>query len=521
MRSSPSLWLKRISLVVGTAVLVLTACGGEPSLLVTVLDLPDAATNLRIQTSLNGQPGEELNIPPEKTRFVIQLPAGSSGQLTLRATALDGGDCKIATAELTASPSTGLRKTDAATLAFLPLDPPLCTLTMRSTGPGGSFRSPSGQDCASPAGCQEDFRRGTQVPLYAQPDLPSHYMKWSGDCTGNGACNLTMDRSHRVEVTFPSRDCSPDGWCAYNPLQPDLFLSALATFDQGAFIVGDKGRVLKCSESGCKGLNSPVTADLKAVVTDRQGSAWVVGNGGTVIKCYQSDSCQRVVSNTSSNLTSAWWDNTNSALWAVGQNGIVLRCIDGKCTSLMTTQMESLHAVCVGSSLAWVVGDAGMVQSCGTSTCTRVSTDATRPLQSVGCDGVTAWVTGDDGKVLSCTGSTCTVVYPGMGKSLGRIFLDNAVKVWSVGDQGTVIQCSGTMCTPRLMVSNNFLRGAASDSSGNVWVCGDHGTLLSCNTASCAPSNSGTTVSLRGLGAEGLRTLWAFGDGGTVLRRAY
>ena len=50
--------------------------------------------------------------------------------------------------------------------------------------------------------CVGGFLPGTAVGLTATPDPGFQFTGWSGDCTGTGACNLTMNGDHNVTATF-------------------------------------------------------------------------------------------------------------------------------------------------------------------------------------------------------------------------------------------------------------------------------------------------------------------------------
>ncbi|KAB2968830.1 MAG: endopeptidase [Thermoanaerobaculia bacterium] len=77
---------------------------------------------------------------------------------------------------------------------------PLRTLTVAVTGSGTVTSAPPGIAC--PTDCSESFVDGTAVGLTAAPDPGSFFVGWSGDCTGTGACNLTMSAARSVGASF-------------------------------------------------------------------------------------------------------------------------------------------------------------------------------------------------------------------------------------------------------------------------------------------------------------------------------
>ncbi len=50
--------------------------------------------------------------------------------------------------------------------------------------------------------CDAKYPEGTEVSLLADADPGSKFTKWSGDCSGSGACDLTMSANRSVTATF-------------------------------------------------------------------------------------------------------------------------------------------------------------------------------------------------------------------------------------------------------------------------------------------------------------------------------
>ena len=72
---------------------------------------------------------------------------------------------------------------------------------LRSGSGGGEVRSaPAGINCGTD--CSEVYEDGTTVTLTPTANASSRFAGWSGDCTGTGACVVTMDRSQRVTASF-------------------------------------------------------------------------------------------------------------------------------------------------------------------------------------------------------------------------------------------------------------------------------------------------------------------------------
>jgi len=68
------------------------------------------------------------------------------------------------------------------------------------TGAGTVSSAPSGISCGST--CSSQFVKNGTVILTATPDVGSAFTSWSGACSGNGSCTLTMDVAKTVTASF-------------------------------------------------------------------------------------------------------------------------------------------------------------------------------------------------------------------------------------------------------------------------------------------------------------------------------
>jgi Tol biopolymer transport system component len=74
-------------------------------------------------------------------------------------------------------------------------------LFVTKIGSGGTVTSsPSGVDCGGT--CVASFPQPTVVDLTATPSVGWFFSGWAGDCSGTGACQVTMDQDHAVSATF-------------------------------------------------------------------------------------------------------------------------------------------------------------------------------------------------------------------------------------------------------------------------------------------------------------------------------
>ncbi len=139
-------------------------------------------------------------VPPPRTLTVT--PPTGTGTGTITGTGINcPGDCTETypngtAVTLSANPTGGS--------SFSAAPPPPRTLTVTPpTGTGTGTITGTGINC--PGDCSETYPNGTAVTLSANPTGGSSFAGWSGDCTGTGACNLTMNANKAVGGSFTTR----------------------------------------------------------------------------------------------------------------------------------------------------------------------------------------------------------------------------------------------------------------------------------------------------------------------------
>jgi hypothetical protein len=93
-----------------------------------------------------------------------------------------------------------------AKTAPMPSPPPVTSYTLTVTvtgGPGSVTSAPAGIRCTAGA-CGGSFPAGTRVTLTPAEGI---LRDWTGDCSGRGACAMTMTKSRSVTARF-----GPDPW---------------------------------------------------------------------------------------------------------------------------------------------------------------------------------------------------------------------------------------------------------------------------------------------------------------------
>jgi serine protease AprX len=80
---------------------------------------------------------------------------------------------------------------------------PAVTVTKAGSGSGTVTSSPPGISCGTT--CSAPFTSGSAVTLTAAADAGSSFTGWSGDCSGTGACTVTMSAARSVTATFTAQ----------------------------------------------------------------------------------------------------------------------------------------------------------------------------------------------------------------------------------------------------------------------------------------------------------------------------
>ena len=75
------------------------------------------------------------------------------------------------------------------------------TVTKSGTGKGTVISYPVGIACGT-AFCATEFEEGKEVELKAAAAAGSEFLKWTGACTGTGACKVTMSEAKAVTAEF-------------------------------------------------------------------------------------------------------------------------------------------------------------------------------------------------------------------------------------------------------------------------------------------------------------------------------
>ncbi len=134
---------------------------------------------------------------------------------------------------------------------------PVYTLTVSASG-SGSVAAP-GISC--PADCSQHFIEGASITVSATPSAHHHLVAWSGDCSGTGACQLTMGADHSVAATFAidthavnvTRAGSGAGTVTSDVGSIDCGATCTDTYDHGSVVTLAAGAVSGSTFAGWSG----------------------------------------------------------------------------------------------------------------------------------------------------------------------------------------------------------------------------------------------------------------------------
>jgi PKD domain/Divergent InlB B-repeat domain len=212
---------------------------------------------------------------------------------------------------------------DAPTAQWYNLGPFPLTVSSAGSGAGTVELSPGGISCAS--SCQPSFDSGTLVTLTASPDPGSTFSGWSGDCTGTGSCQLTMNQARSVTANF----------------SPTNFGLVVSKQGAGTGLVSSSPAGISCGASCQASFTSGSTVTLNAA--PNPGSVFAGWSGD----CTGTDSCQLTMSQARS-VTATF------ALNMPPQASFTLTCTSLSCNFDASGSSDPDDAI---ANYAWSFGD--------------------------------------------------------------------------------------------------------------------------------------------------------------------
>jgi hypothetical protein len=236
---------------------------------------------------------------PEGTEVAL-LPTADSGSNF----AGFSGACSGPTCTLT------MDAAKSVTATFNSEATPEFALTASTAGTGsGTVKCQVG--AGSPGPCAAKYPQGTVVILSAVPNAGSEFVEWTGDCTGSGSCEVTMNSAHNVTAIFnlvprtltitPAGTGAGTVQCKFNggsagactsPQPNGTSVEIIATANAGSTFAGfssGTGSASSCSTSPCSftiTANSSVTATFNLVPpAESTLTVTKAGTGDGTIQC--------------------------------------------------------------------------------------------------------------------------------------------------------------------------------------------------------------------------------------------
>ncbi len=386
--------------------------------------------------------------------------------------------------------------------SFVPSYP--LSVTLAGSGSGTVTSSPAGISCTSGT-CSHSFADGTSVTLSAAPGGGSAFGGWSGDCTGTGACIVTVNAARNVTASFAP-----------------VYQVAVATSGDGSGTVTSSPAGISCtsgSSAGCTASFASGTSVTLTAAPDASSSF-----PGWSDPCFGSQApCTFTVSN-NTNVTatfSGWvvrrpfptWVGgavqLGSTLVAVGLGSAYVTSADGLAwTGHPFAAAPSLRGIAVSTGAtptAVAVGDAGaVVTTTDPSAWTARTSGTSSDLRAVAYGASTFVAVGRGGTVLySGDGAAWSAATSGTAYDLLAVTYADG-KFVATGYGGTVLTSTdGQGWTSRNSGTAQYLTGVAHDAAAGGFVAvGSGGAIItSANGTAWTAQTSPTTSLLTGVAA--------------------
>lgn len=502
-----------------------SACSYEQTLIVIdVLDVPASTQSLVVQATLDGKMASEpMVFTQELSRFGIRIAKDRRGLLAVSLMARDVSGCVLARGSAEISVDGGMEY--ALTIALMALPSPSCELRVSKTGPGGGVVQVPGGIIDCGAQCSGYFVRGESITLTAQADASSHFLGWSGPCSGTSTCTLGVAVATEVKALFVKRQtslCPQPGWCWENPNQHgSTQLKIWGSSSRDLWSVGAVGTILHWDGQSWFATPAGSSQSINRIFGVPGGDVWAVGGSGTILRFR--DGAWTAVSSGVQNNLSAIFGVTADDLWAVGANYILLHW-NGSAWSPVTpsgmpAMKSSLNAIW-GSQAndLWAVGGGGTAFHYDGKTWTLQSPIGALNLQGLaGSSGSDIWAVSSDGVIVRYNGTSWQNQTPTYPQPLNDVAVAGSGQGWIVGNGGLTLRWESNRWNQYLSNVAQDLRGVFADASGEAWAVGNNGTLLRFQGGSWSNQLTGVRTELRDVWAASESDVWAVGAAGSLL----
>lgn len=356
--------MRRIPSLLSCSLIAYFAGCGEPyaDIVVNLVNLTEETETVMVESAVEGQALDPTVIPAANRRFIIRIPASSSGEVMITTTSRDAGECRLGRGTVSVHYERGLRP--EVSIDVVALAEARCPLVIHAPPSGRVFSCPDGVTCASGQTCEYEYPRGQKLNLDT-----TALSQWSGACQGSDTCSLTMDR--KQEVTAAVSHCTgatcwvdraKTGDYVSEPYQLSLRRIWGASADD-LWVVGDQGRRMHWNGACWSQYQDPegppkTTEELMDVWGSSKDNLWAVGlKPNRSILHYQAgvwsaDSAAKLYQD-----LLGVHGRSDEDFWAVGKKGVILHFDGTRWSQVMGGTSQDLYAVWVaGKDDVWVGG---------------------------------------------------------------------------------------------------------------------------------------------------------------------
>lgn len=560
----------RCALIVAIAVATLgSACGPEGDSTYVVISTSGLHMDVRsllVNATLEGTPvktNEEFT--NDLRMFALRFSSSMRGQLAVTVDGLLASKC--ASQRGTAATYLGGGGRYDLSVVMDSLMTKLCDgkpaftvkLTVNGGGAGSVVAEPSGQRCSDR--CDLDFPAGTDVLLRAEPDVATAFVGWTGACSENEPCALSLTQDVEVGAILTRKLCPSASFCWDSPQPQGNPLRRVFGFSEtDVWAVGDLGAMVHYDGKAWQPVQSGSTSNLSGVGGSAPTDLFAVGSGGAFLR-YTSTGWSGggamlpappldlfVASPTEMTAVGAggvalrWngaaWAQVNSTTtndllsifargaaeqWIAGNGGTILRGNGRTWTAEMSRTFNDLRGIwALSANDVWVVGTGGHVRrKLNNGLWNQVTSPSTAQLNAIhGSNLDNLWIVGNGGAVLRY--DNANVALRSTPVSVNFDLHDVwgvGTTFWAVGARGVIHRFDGTAWRNENRVATGFPAVLGLHASGpkDAWAVGERGALSRWDGGAWTLVQSGTANQLNAVFTTG-QEVWAVGDRGTVLR---
>ncbi len=393
---------------------------------------------------------------------------------------------------------------------------PNFTLTVNSAGSGGGTvsaevaGSPIPLNCSGST-CTASLASGTSVSLTGAPNGASSFGGWTGDCTSNDTCSVTMTANRTVIATFTTLP-------SYT-LTVILDGSGIGTVSA---TVAGSALPLNCSGSTCTAsLISGTSVSLTASPNGTSSFAGWSGDCTGISICSVSMTAARNVTATFSTLPSytltvtSAGTGTGTVNATVGGSPVSLNCSGSTCS----TSLISGTSVTLTASPNGTASFGGWSGDCSGATCSVSMTAArsvTATFTALPTYVLTVNLAGSGGGTVSATVSGSAVSLPCSGSTCTGSFVSGTAVTLTATSNGTSSfvgwtgDCAGSSCTVSMTAARTVtatfnalashlltINRAGTGTGSFTATVGGSSVPLSCSGSTCTVSFvNGTAVAV-------------------------